>query len=317
MAAVSGAASYLLHRILHRKTPSPPSACFLKPLILVSTVSFSKNLPKYSIGGLSPRPHESTTTVSHSHISPWLSPPSVYSSSGSLSISVEEDEDDIDDEEEEEAEELEIEDYNDVEEKEESEDKSDKLNLAEESKVGLSSLRVRTHGMKLPSLTIKEKKELSSYAHSLGKKLKSQSVGKSGVTASVATSFVENLESNELLKIKIHRTCPGELDDAVKQLEELTGSVVISNIGRTVILYKPSLTKMKAEEKKKENMKIFMRRKLRRATRPPFQVIKNQEAKPLVLRIPIEKKQDQQFLAVEDGEVAGLRAFDHGDLASL
>ncbi|XP_062076877.1 uncharacterized protein LOC133781811 [Humulus lupulus] len=283
MAAVSGAASYLLHHILHRTAPSPPSARFLKPLILVTTVSFSKNLPKCSIGGLSPRRHESTTTVSPSLISPRRSPPSVHSSSGSLSLSLEEEEeeaeleydDDSDaDDDGDEAQELEIENYNDAEEEkeeEESEIKSDKLNLAEESKVGLSSLRVRTHGMKLPSLTVKEKKELSSYAHSLGKKLKSQSVGKSGVTASVATSFVENLESNELLKIKIHRTCPGELDDAVKQLEELTGSVVISNIGRTVILYKPSLTKMKAEEKKKENMKIFMRRKLRRATRPPFQ----------------------------------------------
>ena len=72
------------------------------------------------------------------------------------------------------------------------------MNLVEESKVGLSSLRVRTHGMKLPSLTLKEKKELSSYAHNLGKKLKSLSVGKSGVTASVSTSFVENLESTDL-----------------------------------------------------------------------------------------------------------------------
>ena len=72
--------------------------------------------------------------------------------------------------------------------------------------MGLSSLRVRTHGMKLPSLTVKEKKELSSYAHSLGKKLKSLSVGKSGVTASVATSFVENLESNELLKVPLIST---------------------------------------------------------------------------------------------------------------
>ena len=55
----------------------------------------------------------------------------------------------------------------------------------------------------LPSLTVKEKKDLASYAHSLGKKLKSQLVGKSGVTANVATSFIETLESNELLKVAI------------------------------------------------------------------------------------------------------------------
>ena len=70
-----------------------------------------------------------------------------------------------------------------------------------------SSLNVKTNGdlqlKLLPSLTVKEKKDLASYAHSLGKKLKSQLVGKSGVTANVATSFVETLEANELLKVAI------------------------------------------------------------------------------------------------------------------
>ena len=140
-------------------------------------------------------------------------------------------------------------------------------------------------------------------------------------------------------QIKIHRTCPGELDDAVKQLEELTDSVVISNIGRTVILYKPSLTKMKAEEKKKENMKIFMRRKLRRTTRPPLQVIKERRQNFLLLgfrswliccdnfaywRTSLtvfeccrKMEQDQLFLAEEDGEAAGFRALNHhGGIAS-
>lgn len=127
-----------------------------------------------------------------------------------------------------------------------------------------SSLNVKTNGdlelKLLPSLTVKEKKDLASYAHSLGKKLKSQLVGKSGVTANVATSFIETLESNELLKIKIHNTCPGELDDVVKQLEEATGSVVVSQIGRTVIIYRPSITKMKAEEKKRQARKVFVRK---------------------------------------------------------
>ncbi|KAJ7978514.1 RNA-binding CRS1 / YhbY (CRM) domain protein [Quillaja saponaria] len=115
----------------------------------------------------------------------------------------------------------------------------------------------------LPSLTVKEKKELASFAHSLGKKLKSQLVGKSGFTDNVATSFIETLEANELLKIKIHRTCPGELDDVVKRLEEATGSVVVGQIGRTVIIYRPSLTKLKAEEKKMQHRKVFLRRQSR------------------------------------------------------
>ncbi|KAH1072354.1 hypothetical protein J1N35_024682 [Gossypium stocksii] len=114
--------------------------------------------------------------------------------------------------------------------------------------------------VKLPNLSVKEKKELASYAHGLGKKLKCQLVGKSGVTDNVIFSFLETLEANELLKIKIHRTCPGELEDVVSQLEQATGSVVVGQIGRTVIIYKPSLTKMKAEEKNKEFQRAFIRR---------------------------------------------------------
>ncbi|CAN6480954.1 unnamed protein product [Victoria cruziana] len=104
-----------------------------------------------------------------------------------------------------------------------------------------------------PVLTIKEKKELASYAHSLGKKLKCQQVGKSGVTASVAASFLESLEANELLKLKVHSSCPGELVDVIKQLEVATGSVAVGQIGRTVILYRPSISKLKAAEKKRQN----------------------------------------------------------------
>lgn len=53
----------------------------------------------------------------------------------------------------------------------------------------------------LPNLNVKEKKELASYAHSLGKKLKSQQVGKSGVTDTVIMALGETLEANELLKV--------------------------------------------------------------------------------------------------------------------
>ncbi|XP_059647625.1 uncharacterized protein LOC132293952 [Cornus florida] len=131
------------------------------------------------------------------------------------------------------------------------------------------SIRERELKSKLPSLSVKEKKELASYAHSLGKKLKSQQVGKSGVTDSVATALIETLEKNELIKIKIHGSCPAELKDAVKQLEEATGSVVVGQIGRTVILYRPSLSKLKAEEKKKQNQEALIRRRM--AYRSSFQ----------------------------------------------
>ncbi|KAK9177163.1 hypothetical protein WN944_029182 [Citrus x changshan-huyou] len=128
----------------------------------------------------------------------------------------------------------------------------------------------------LPKLTVKEKKELASYAHSLGKKLKCQLVGKSGVTDGVVTSFIETLEANELLKIKIHRTCPGELEDVVKQLEEATGSVVVSQIGQTVIIYRPSLTRMKLEEKKQQARRVYVRKE---SKLKPLLLVENNEEK--------------------------------------
>ncbi|KAK2381699.1 RNA-binding CRS1 / YhbY (CRM) domain protein [Trifolium repens] len=141
----------------------------------------------------------------------------------------------------------------------------------EDAKVGEDSnssplVRQREERLKveLPNLSVKEKKELGSYAHSLGKKLKTQSVGKSGITPNLVTAFSDNLEANELLKIKIHGSCPSELDDVVKQLEEATSSVTVGQIGRTLILYRPSLSKLKVEEKKKQNQKLYLEKQRKR-----------------------------------------------------
>lgn len=79
----------------------------------------------------------------------------------------------------------------------ENDEKGSPVNLGLEVVSGNSEVKK----VKLPNLSIKEKKELASFAHSLGKKLKSQLVGKSGVTENVATSFLETLEANELLKV--------------------------------------------------------------------------------------------------------------------
>ncbi|KAF3486972.1 hypothetical protein F2Q69_00058028 [Brassica cretica] len=154
------------------------------------------------------------------------------------------------------------------EEVEEEEDEVDSgmvsLRGSEDSEEGkeekIEKMKKKARGSAL-KLTIKEKKELASYAHSLGDKLKCQLVGKSGVTDSVVFSFLETLEKNELLKVKIRKTSPQEMEDAVMHLEEATGSVAVGQIGRTVILYRPSPTKMKAEEKKKEVERLSIRRR--------------------------------------------------------
>ncbi|KAL5706622.1 hypothetical protein ACHQM5_024767 [Ranunculus cassubicifolius] len=134
---------------------------------------------------------------------------------------------------------------------------------SEDSQTPIKVASLSNSALKLPTLSVKEKKELTAYAHSLGKKLKVQQVGKWGVTDSVAAAFVENLESNELLKLKIQNNCQAELPEVIKLLEVKTGSVAIGQIGRTVILYRPSLTKLKAEEKKKEAQRVHSRRVFR------------------------------------------------------
>lgn len=72
--------------------------------------------------------------------------------------------------------------------------------------------------------------------------------------------FVTDVCLKPWVQIKIHGTCPGELPDVVMQLEESTGSVVIGQIGRTVILYRPSVTKLKAEEKRKQERRVYVRK---------------------------------------------------------
>lgn len=74
------------------------------------------------------------------------------------------------------------------------------------------------------------------------------------------------------VQVKIRKTSPEEMEDAVRHLEESTGSVAVGQIGRTVILYRPSPTKMQAEEKKKEVERLLIRRRQKfsnsRPTRP-------------------------------------------------
>ncbi|CAN6304590.1 unnamed protein product [Urochloa humidicola] len=125
-----------------------------------------------------------------------------------------------------------------------------------------------------PKLSVKERKELASYAHGLGKKLKSQQVGKGGVTPNLVSAFSDNLESNELLKLKIHGNCPGELPDVILQLEESTGSIAVDQIGRSVILYRPSTSKMKKRQEVAENARRFAKSKEERTR----QFVKSEES---------------------------------------
>lgn len=137
-------------------------------------------------------------------------------------------------------------------------EEEDNEEFHEEIKVVVSSgeqKQVTNPARSIPELTVKEKKELSAYAHSLGKKLKCHQVGKSGVTSSVEVSISDALEANELIKLKVHNTCPDELDAVASRLQETTRSVVVGQIGRTFILYRPSARKAPTSEEKKKQLR--------------------------------------------------------------
>ncbi|XP_010446426.1 PREDICTED: uncharacterized protein LOC104729206 [Camelina sativa] len=267
-ATSSSSSTHLIHNILRHPKPPPSSVyLFLRPFCFSASISQS-NKPRLQSFSSKSLPSSSSTSL-------------VAKSFSSI------DEPDLqEDEESEDEEDYSAQEY-EYEEGEEDEldsgvvssvrgiedSESEMVGLEEDKEEKTEKMKkkkARGSGLKL---SIKEKKELASYAHSLGDKLKCQLVGKSGVTDSVVFSFLETLEKNELLKVKIRKTSPDELEDAVQHLEEATGSVAVGQIGRTVILYRPSPTKMKAEEKKKEVERMSISRKQKYTyTRPtkPF-----------------------------------------------
>ncbi|XP_010416878.1 PREDICTED: uncharacterized protein LOC104702676 [Camelina sativa] len=234
----SSTLTYLIHYLLRHPKPTSPLCLFLRPfpssILTCKSNHHDKGcFPSISSSSLPlPRPY-----ISHSHSFSTLLVPKSFSSV----VESEQDEDDVSV--------ASFSENNDDEEEDGSELESTMVSIKESGRSSEISQEMMPEISSL-KLSAKEKKRLASYANSLGDKLKSQLVGKSGVTDSVVLSFLETLEKNELLKVKIHRTCPGELEDILLHLEEATGSVIVGQIARTVILYRPSPTKLKAEEEK-------------------------------------------------------------------
>ncbi|KAF8093182.1 hypothetical protein N665_0389s0043 [Sinapis alba] len=260
----SSSSTHLIHNSLHRLPEPPTSFClFLRPFCssALTCQSSRRNKPRFQSISSKPLPFHSTSSLVAKSFSAIDEP--------DLGEDEESEEDDYNEEEEEEEEDELDSGMVSVRGSEDSEEGLEMGSGDKEEKIEKMKKKARGSALKL---TIKEKKELASYAHSLGDKLKCQLVGKSGVTDSVVFSFLETLEKNELLKVKIRKTSPEEMEDAVRHLEEATGSVAVGQIGRTVILYRPSPTKMKAEAKKKEVERLLIKRRQKfsnsRPTRP-------------------------------------------------
>lgn len=188
------------HSLLLRSVPSSFSTLFSKPsatavaaAAVISTSCFHQFKPNTSIFLTRQSPYRSRSFTPSASVSFTRSFSSTVSDPSEVGF--DEADDEIEDEDDSDYEdEVEIEDF----ELEEAVGDGLQTSVASESP---SSVVNRSEVKNIPSLTVKEKKELASYAHSLGKKLKSQLVGKSGVTPGLATSFIETLEANELLKV--------------------------------------------------------------------------------------------------------------------
>ena len=63
-------------------------------------------------------------------------------------------------------------------------------------------------------------------------------VGKEGVTENVINQITDNLFAHELIKIKVQKTAPEELNEVAEQIVDACNCQVVAIIGSKIILYK-------------------------------------------------------------------------------
>lgn len=88
-----------------------------------------------------------------------------------------------------------------------------------------------------PALTSHQKKYLKGLAHSLNPLVQ---IGKEELSPGVINSIKSELEHHELIKVKIGSNCGLEKHSSSQTIAELTASVLVQLIGKTIILYKPN-----------------------------------------------------------------------------
>ena len=87
-------------------------------------------------------------------------------------------------------------------------------------------------------LSSKQRKYLRSLAHSLKPKVY---IGKNSISEGILNSINENLDSDELIKIKSHenKLTSDDLSDIKKQIK----LSIVGNIGKTIIVYRQNADK--------------------------------------------------------------------------
>jgi RNA-binding protein len=86
-------------------------------------------------------------------------------------------------------------------------------------------------------LTTKQKAHLRSLANPLKALVL---IGKDGLTFNVTESTKTALDAHELVKISVLKSCPTDIRELMLDLVTATKAEVVTQIGRTLVLYRPS-----------------------------------------------------------------------------
>jgi RNA-binding protein len=88
----------------------------------------------------------------------------------------------------------------------------------------------------LGELTGKQRRHLRALGHHLSPVLQ---IGHEGVTDALVAHANAQLETHELIKVKVGESSPLPRHEAAEQLASATGSSLAQVLGRTFLLYKP------------------------------------------------------------------------------
>lgn len=85
------------------------------------------------------------------------------------------------------------------------------------------------------SLTSKQRRHLRALAHHLNPVVL---VGSNGITTQVEAAVRDELESHELIKVRIHRDAPVKAKIGGAELADACEAELVQTIGRMAVLYK-------------------------------------------------------------------------------
>jgi RNA-binding protein len=88
------------------------------------------------------------------------------------------------------------------------------------------------------SFTGKQKRHLRGLGHALKPVVQ---IGQQGIDRRVIAATVNALSTHELIKVKLLDSCVADRHEAAEELAAKTGAEVVQVLGRTILLYRPTV----------------------------------------------------------------------------